>query len=429
LPASINGVLYRNGPSVFRSGDGAYLHAFDGDGAITAVRIGAGEATGAVRVVETRWLRAERAANRQLYRSYAQLGRGWRRWFTLPKNTANISVMPHGTQLLALFEAGMPIAVDAESLECKGVTDLGGAVGPTFSAHPHTVSGATLNFGVRYGMRFSLDLYELSGEAKRIGRVPLRFPTIIHDFIPTERYCIFFCPPLRVRVARLLSGTGSFNENLVWQPEHGTEILVIPRDNPKAAVRFEVPAFFQWHFVNAWEKGEDSLTVDFIRYPDFATNEWFGRAPWEIKPVAPSAYVRSHIDLKRQTFESQVVADITCEFPAIEPTQAGQEHTDAWALTWTPRAVATGGSPDLSHIDPRSGEVRPADLGSNVFPSEPSIVSGPEGTFVLSLVYDGTSDRSFVAVLDTQRWQEGAVAKLWFDHPIPFPYHGAFKSA
>src|SRR6476619_891678 len=76
LPAAINGVLYKNGPSVFRSGDGPYLHAFDGDGASTAVRFAGGEAEGAVRVSETRWLRAERAANRQLYRSYAQLGRG-----------------------------------------------------------------------------------------------------------------------------------------------------------------------------------------------------------------------------------------------------------------------------------------------------------------------------------------------------------------
>jgi carotenoid cleavage dioxygenase-like enzyme len=45
---------------------------------------------------------------------------------------------------------------------------------------------------------------------------------------------------------------------------------------------------------------------------------------------------------------------------------------------------------------------------------------------VLSLVFDGTRDASFVAVIDAKRPEHGPVAKLWFDHAIPFLFHGVW---
>src|SRR5262249_18062944 len=152
-----------------------------GDGAITAVRFDGGpRPEGAGRFVDTRWRRNELRAGRQLYRSYAQFGRGLRRWVTLPQNPANISLLPWDRRVLALFEAGLPVALDPATLATLGTTTDGGRIGPTFSAHPHRIGDATLNFGIRYGRRFSLDLYALEDRVRRIGNVPLRFPTIIH---------------------------------------------------------------------------------------------------------------------------------------------------------------------------------------------------------------------------------------------------------
>ena len=45
---------------------------------------------------------------------------------------------------------------------------------------------------------------------------------------------------------------------------------------------------------------------------------------------------------------------------------------------------------------------------------------------MLSLVYDGGRDASYVAVIDGARPEDGPVARLWFDHAIPFPFHGAW---
>jgi carotenoid cleavage dioxygenase-like enzyme len=418
LPAQLRGVLYRCGPARFSIGGEPYLHWFDADGAVAAIRFEGQQVDAAVRTVATRWLRQEQAANRQLYRSYAQLGRGWRRWFALPKNPANISVMPFGDQVLALWEAGLPIALDPSTLEARGETNLGGRIGPTFSAHPHRVGKTLFNFGVRYGAKFSIDVYSFDREITRIANVPLQRPTIVHDFIATPKHIVFFVAPVRLRLARLLGGIGSFDSNLAWEPQHGTEVIVIPLANPDRPIRFTVPPFFQWHFVNAWEE-RDTLVVDYLPYDDFETNNWFGRTPFEpAKQPPPSRYARARLDLASRTMDIEVLSDVSTDFPAIHPNDSGREHEHTWLLD-----VEGGIPPQLARFDTKSRTLRHVPLGDNTFPSEAVVV--PEG-WVLSLVYDGDRDASYVAVIDSARPEDGPVARLWFDHAIPFLFHGAW---
>ena len=49
LPAELRGTLYRNGPGQFGQFGTRYSHPFEGDGAITAIRIENGRALGASR--------------------------------------------------------------------------------------------------------------------------------------------------------------------------------------------------------------------------------------------------------------------------------------------------------------------------------------------------------------------------------------------
>lgn len=418
LPGQLRGVLYRCGPARFSIGGEPYLHWFDADGAVAAVRFEGSRVDAAVRTVATRWLREEQAANRQLYRSYAQLGRGWRRWLTLPKNPANISVMPYGGQVLALWEAGLPIALDPSTLDTRGETDLGGRIGPTFSAHPHRVGKTLFNFGVKYGPKFSINLYQFESAIARVANVPLPRPTIIHDFIVTQKHAVFFCPPVRLRLARLLAGLGSFDSNLAWEPEHGTEVVVIPLADPDKPVRFTVPPFFQWHFVNAWEEG-NTLVVDYLPYDDFETNAWFGRAPYEpARQPPPSRYARARLDLKTRRMDVDVLSEVSVDFPAIHPDAAGRAHDSVWLLDFE-RSIP----PSLVRFDTKTRSLRRVPLGGDTFPGEAVVT--PEG-WVLSLVYDGNRDASYVAVIDGERPEDGPVARLWFDHAIPFLFHGAW---
>lgn len=285
LPDALRGTLYRVGPSLLQNHGERYGHWFDGDGAVSAIRLGPEGAEGAIRLVESEGLKEERRAGRRLYGGYGTPRPGGPLARLLPKlkNVANTSVMVWDGRLFALYEPSRPTELDPETLETIGESDLGGVLGPSFSAHPHRVSGrrAWYNFGVRYGKETLLDVYELPdrGSARRLCTVPLAGPTMIHDFIATERHLVFFAPPLRLKVLRQLLGQGTYSENLAWRPELGTEVLVIPIDEPERLNRFTVEPFFQWHFANAFERGEE-IVIDYVRYPDFSTNVWLKEAPW-----------------------------------------------------------------------------------------------------------------------------------------------------
>src|SRR5688572_32599900 len=67
LPADLEGTLARIGPGNFAIGDRPYAHPFDGDGVITAVQIGGGQAAGAARLVQTPELQREQRAGKILY--------------------------------------------------------------------------------------------------------------------------------------------------------------------------------------------------------------------------------------------------------------------------------------------------------------------------------------------------------------------------
>lgn len=426
VPPGLRGTLYRNGPSRFQVGGEPYVHAFDGDGAITAIRLGEGPPTGACRLLRTDWLRAEEEAGHHLYRSYAQLGVGWRRWLAPPKNQANIAVLDWGGKTWALWEFGLPVSFDPETLDCKGPENIGGIIGSAFGAHPHRQGGRILQTGLRFGPRFSLDLFELRDRMRKIGNIPLPFPTLIHDFAATEKTIILFCPPRHLHLRPLALGQRPFIEDLRWEPERGTEIILVSREDTDHVVRFTVPAFFLWHFVGAWEEGEE-LVVDYIRYDDDATDAWFGRAPWAVEPVPASRLMRARIHPGRQTFTERVLSDRPLEFASIHPDLAGKPYRECFALSWSEARARSGGPPELTRYDTDSGEVLAFDLGPDTFPSEPLLAPRPGGgAWVLSLVYDGSVDRSYLAVLDSARWGEPPVAKLWFDHAIPLTFHGAW---
>ena len=70
IPEDLSGALFRAGPSLFSAFGDGYGHWFDGDGALSEVRFGGGQAQGAVRVVQSAGLAEERGRGRRLYGGY-----------------------------------------------------------------------------------------------------------------------------------------------------------------------------------------------------------------------------------------------------------------------------------------------------------------------------------------------------------------------
>ncbi|ATB42117.1 hypothetical protein CYFUS_007594 [Cystobacter fuscus] len=439
LPEDLRGTLRRVGSMTFGVGAERYGHWFDGDGGVMAVRFDGSGARGAARVIDTPGLRAGRAAGRILGGGYGTGSSPWRRLRhgAQKRNAANTSVLEWNGRIFALYEGGLPTELSPEDLRWLGETDLG-VILTNFSAHPHRVPGreATYNFGMRYGRVTTLELYELpdSGGARHLGQVPLPGPTMIHDFIATERHLVFFVTPLRLDVFKMLLGVGYYSRNLEWRPELGTQVLVVPLDDLANPVRIETEPLFTWHFANAYER-EGSVVVDYVRYPDFGTNTWLRELTHGV-PTMPSQgrLHRATLDLKARTFRTEERLALSSEFPRVAPRVETREHRYLYLSVHSGPAAQRGPHDAVAKVDMTTGREERFALGSEPYPTEPVFVPRAgaieeDDGYVLTQVYDAPSGLTHVAVLDARHPGAEPLARAWFEHAIPITFHGGFTPA
>ncbi|PTL85400.1 carotenoid oxygenase family protein [Vitiosangium sp. GDMCC 1.1324] len=441
LPEDLRGTLLRVGPVAFGVGAQRYGHWFDGDGGLLAVRFEGSGAQGAARLINTPTIQAERNAGKLIYSNYGTSVPLWRKLMMRgkKKNSANTSVMAWNGRLFALFEATQPTELSPEDLRVLGETDLDVIVS-NFSAHPHRVPArkATYNFGMQYGRETLLELYELpdGGAARHLGQVPLPRPTMIHDFIATERHLIFFVTPLRLNVFRMLLKLGTYSENLEWRPELGTEVLVIPIDDLANPVRIETEPLYTWHFANAYEREDGSLVVDYVRQPDFSsTHTWLG----ELTHGVPSADAqgrlhRATVDLKARTFRTEERSALSCEFPRVAPRDQTREYRYLYVGVHSKAAALRGPFDAVAKVDMTTGREELFGPYGEQYPAEPVFVPRAGATqeddgYVLTQVYDVPSGLTHVAVLDARNPGADPLARAWFEHSFPITFHGGFMPA
>lgn len=435
IPEELAGTLYRNGPGLYECFGHPYSHLFEGDGAVCALRLEHGRALGAHRVVVGEGLRQERLAQKPLYGFNAPW---WRRvaanFQKKLKNTGNTSVVVWQDKLYALMEAALPIEISQADLATIGETDLG-AVTAAFSAHPHEVPArrAIYNFGLRYGRQTLLDIYELpaAGRARLLHSVPLKYPVMLHDFIASERYLVFLVSPVKVNPLRAMLSIPPFEKLFRWDPREGTEVIVVPIDEPERTVRFHTDPFFQFHFANAFDVGDD-IVVDFVRYKNFDVLSGLGVEEVDLD----TSYVRATITPSTMAYRSEPLAK-RCEFPRLHPAQQGREHSHVWMVSQSENPV--GDAPDADQLvclDIASGHQRRFQFADGQRTSEPVFVPraneqqpNPRDGHVLSLVFDPASRTSYWAVFAAESFEDGPVARLWFDHHVPTTFHGVWAPA
>lgn len=422
VPDSVRGTLYRNGPALFEHGGRRHRHLFEGDGAVCAVRFAESGVECAHQLHETAGLKQERASGKALYGTAAPwLRRVRNNWTGRFKNTANTSFWRWQDRLFALMERGCPTEIDPHSLATLGTTTFDGLVASGFSAHPHRVHArrADYNFGLMPGKHPRIQLMEFpwEGSPRTLGHIPLSHYVMLHDFIATERHLIFFIAPVRLQLGPALVGGAGVDELFRFDAAAGTEIVVVPMDDPERQVRFDVEAFWQWHFAGAFEAG-GQIVVDFVRHPDF-------RSLGELNSGDRSGLgrlTRAYVEPASRSLRTELLWDQACEYPRIDSRWDGKACSHVFLSYDAAPSV-------LAKVDTNSGRSScwyPADTQH---PSEMVLVprskEAPEGDgHALSLVYDEATDQSHVAILDTARMEDGPVARIHLGHPVPMTFHG-----
>ncbi|MBW2274501.1 MAG: carotenoid oxygenase family protein, partial [Deltaproteobacteria bacterium] len=302
----------------------------------------------------------------------------------------------------------------------------GGVVRSTFSAHPHDVVSrrTTYNFGMRYGSKTTVALYVLpwEGPARCIAELPLSHPVMLHDFMATDDHLVLLVSPLRLVIHRGLLAIGDFSELFRWTPEAGTEVIVVPIDEPQRLRRFSVDAFFQIHLAGGFEE-QDATVVDIMAYKDSSALQ-LNVAGIDQEPEA-GVLTRIRIPHGAERIEKERLADTRIEFGKLDARVEGGPYRHVFGLTVD--ATRFG----QVHVDLEKGEEHCFWFPEGEFAGEgifvPKHAAAAEGEgHILCLVYEAASHTSHLAILDAEHIEDGPVARAHFDHHIPAGFHGVW---
>ncbi len=449
LPPGLSGSLYRNGPGRLERGGQRVGHWFDGDGAILGIHFrprqdGQTQATGLYRYVQTQGYQVESRQDRYRYGGYGMTPPGWQRWGRPVKNAANTSVLALPDQLLALWEAGSPHQLDLETLATLGCSDLAGTLPPgsPYSAHPKRdpSTGEIFNFGVKIGRRATLQLYvsDAMGRIQRRNSIALSGIPLVHDCGLAAGYWVFCVPPVQLNPWPVLLGWRSYSECLQWQPQLGTEIIIVDRQTLEVVARRQTDPWFQWHFANGFVDQHGDINLDLVKYADFAINDFLGQVPTgSVSTHAPGYLNRLRLDPHTaKVLSLDLLIPHACEFPSLDPRQVGQPHRSLYLLTHRPGA---DGSRDLFGAIGRleaTGQFVLRDLGPDRYPSEPIFapnllapdVSEEHGGWILTVVFDGQQQTSEVWIFAADQLHEDPVCRLGLPSVVPHSFHGTWRT-
>lgn len=441
VPTGLRGSLYRNGPARLERGTQRVGHWFDGDGAILGVHFTDAGATGVYRYVQTAEYQAEQKADKLVFGGYGMQPPGpiWERFSKSTKNAANTSVVALPDKLLALWEGGQPHALDLETLTTFGLDHLGQLEdSQSYSAHPKRAqTGEIYNFGVGYGKNAVLHVYrsDRTGQIQQKAAIALDGLPMIHDFVLAGPYLVFFISPVRLNPLPLLTKLKSFSDSLSWQPELGTQVLVIDRFTLEVVSRGEAEPWYQWHFGNGYLDTHGSVVVDLVRYEDFQTNKYLKEvATGRTQTPAQRTLWQIHLDPQSgQISVINQVCDRPCEFPSVAPHEVGQASRYTYLAVHRPGAdISQELFGALARFDYQTGTLTEANLGENCYPMEPiyaADVQNPEQGWILTVVFDGNRNGSEVWVFDADHLDTEPVCRLALPSVVPFGFHGTWRSA
>ncbi len=435
VPAWLTGALVRVTPALLEVGGRRLAHWFDGIAMLNRFGFADGRVSYGSRFLESRtyqdakegeWRRGGFATDpcRSIFKRVQQI---FSPDFT---DNPNVNLARIGERYIAMTETPMPVEFDPETLDTLGHLEYADKLkGQVTTAHPHHDRGRDelVNYVARFARVSEYVLYGMpAGSTQRrvIARMPVKEPAYMHAFGMSERYLILAEYPLRVNPLRLAFSGRPFIENYTWRPDDPTRFQVFDRASGELRGSYETDAFFCFHHVNAFERG-DELVVDLCAYEDpTIIDALYLDENGPRGPIPTTELRRYTIDLAGGSVRSEPLAEGSLELPRID---YGRRNTRDYAYAYFTGAD-TGWIDRLVKVDVRDGS-RSEWRAEGCHPGEPVFVREPgteveDAGVVLSVVLDANAGRSFLLVLDAGSFEELARAEA--PHHIPFGFHGQY---
>jgi len=459
IPKEIEGTLYRNGPGLFERDGYRKTNILDGDGMVQAFQFRDGKVNYRNRFVRTqKWLKEE-VAGKFTYNSWTtrRPGGAFKNAFQQGKfgSQAGVTVSVINGRLFAFDESSLPYELDPETLETlRGEIDFGvhfENVNTLFAAHSKidTPTGDWIQFGLANGPKGSIQVSvfdkKLKLKRKRLYKLPLG--TYMHDFFVSENYIIFNLQPAVMNPLSFIMGLDSFAESLRWNAKQGSTFLILHKSLHAEPIYLKTDAVWMWHSLNAFEKNGE-IYCYFCGYdqPDhFIGNH--AQTYQIMKPGAnphniPATQFPGTIRLARINLKSKQIAmetlnndlDFSYEFPVMNERYSSYEHN----IGYFARGKMKGAfHSQISRMNLLTGKEDFFDFGEGMYCGEPIFIpkqgvqytglASREPGWLMTLVFNEKTDKSFVAVLNTEAIADGPIAKIRLQHHSPMSFHGTWQ--
>lgn len=449
IPGWLSGTLIRNGPITVTIDGKSNEHWFDGLGMLHGFSFHSGEVRYSNRFLRTDAYKAVFDENSLRFDGFAvdPCRSIFRRYFSLfwPSQShvlhnANINVAKFDDAYVALFEIPLPVKFDLQTLQTLGLFQFQDSLPVNNcweSAHPHhdVHKRETINYIVKFGAKNEYifhRMYDGSAQREIISTIPVEEPSYMHSFAVTENYLILTAFPYVLKPLDLILKGIPFIKNYRWEPERGTNFIIVDRNNGQLVGQYSTKSFFAFHHVNAFEE-DGKLHLDIICYDDasIVTGKLFDQN-------IPEA--NKNVDypnrLERFTFcngiiRSEKLFAITSELPRINERHDGKPYRYTYlvgfadregerATTLQSKAIFKFDTASRQHITWSEKGCSP---GEAVFVSTPG-VKGEDDGVIMSVVFDEKDNSSFLLILDAKDLKE--LARAVAPHAIPLGLHGQF---
>ena len=428
LPAELNGVLLRNGPARFDRGDLRYDHWFDGDGMIQQFTIRDGRISHRGRFIETEKYLLEEDAGRFLFDGAgtvfadAQPGRN-----NDTQNVANTALQVWGDEVLALWEGGSAYRIDPLTLESRGIqTWREDMKHMPFSAHPLVDRDGTMwNFGFApysggSGLIVVYHIDPVSG-VKNVNAIRLPFAGYLHDFAITEHYLAFVIPPYHSKAEH----GETFVDRFRWEPELGSRLVLVDKNDLSSQQWFELPEGFVFHFGHASEVGREvRVQLSWHKDPGIMAMgmRQLMRTGLET-PVnqAQAATIVANLDTGNARLD---VSETVFEFPGFDenstdPNRVMQGVGETMDAQGRWRESLVMWSPD-------KGETGRYLFPYGTFGEEPLCVAGKGNDWIVQTCLDCVRGETELNIFNVDGISAGPVARATMPRAVPLGFHGTF---
>jgi beta,beta-carotene 9',10'-dioxygenase len=450
VPTWLSGTLVRNGPVTVSIDGKSNLHWFDGLAMLHAFSFHAGNISYSNKFLRSDAYHTVFEKGSLNYDGFAQdpCRSLFKKFLTFfipqsqpPIQNANVNVAKIAGQYVAMTEVPLPVKFDPKTLDTLGVLNYQDELPKDKcweSAHPHADrhSQETLNYLIKFGRNSFYTIYSLKdGSAERnvIAEIPVVHPAYMHSFAITENYVIFTEFPFVVKPLDLITKGKPFITNFSWQPERGTNFMVINRKTGKLMGNYKTKPFFAFHHANAFEK-DNMLHIDVVTYENakIITGDILHVDTHQsVNDDYPAKLERYSLSLATGKISSTALLEKSVEFPRINEHFDGHPYRYMYLAGFAENPDNKDELVNASYLYKVNTETKEllswsekgCSPGEPIFVQSPNALEEDEGV-VMTVVSDQFRHDSFLLILDGKTFKE--VARARTSHLIPTGLHAQY---